>query len=226
MSGPEPEWLLVSWLRLVQARWMVTGVPRRDREDLLQQLLRDLATARAAGARIEELVATPPAVFADSCTAGLRSRYGSISTVGLLIVCLGTGIASTGAAWLLLLTFSHFAAAPPGFDEGTFYLLIDLALIAAVLAVMVAVPRWKYRRHAETATLTPRLAIALTGATVVGFPLASLYGSSQAYSLNPTVIASEVLIVLSFLALATITAQRWNRIRPKADVRGAGSATT
>jgi hypothetical protein len=35
MSTPEPEWLFLSWVRLVQARWALTGVPRRDRERLL-----------------------------------------------------------------------------------------------------------------------------------------------------------------------------------------------
>lgn len=90
MSGPEPEWLLVSWVRIVQARWVATGVPRTDRSELLSQLLRDLATARAAGARIEELVAVSPVVFADSCAAGLKSRLSRIDTASLLTVCLGT----------------------------------------------------------------------------------------------------------------------------------------
>lgn len=222
MSGPEPEWLLVSWVRLVQARWVATGVPRRDREHLLQQLLRDLAMARASGARIEELVATPPAVFADACAAGLKSRHSSVSTVGLLAVCLGTGVVATGAAWLFLLELSQVDAVPPGFDEGTYYLLADLAVIAAVLTAMVAAARWTYRRHLEIATLTPRLALALTAATVVGFPLASLYGSSQGYSLNPAVIGVECLIVLVFLALAIVTARRWATLRRQADLRGVG----
>lgn len=225
MSGPEPDWLLVSWVRLVQARWAATGVSRRDRDELLQQLLRDLATARAAGARVEELVATPPAVFADSCAAGLRSRHTPIGTAGLVAVCLGTGVVTTGAAWSFLLSFSMGEAIPPGFDEGTFYLLVDMALIAAVLTAMVVMARWIYRRHAEISTLTPRLTVALTGATVVGFPFASLYGSGQGYSTSPAVIAVEVLIVLVFLALGTLAAQRWTSHRHKAGQLGARSAT-
>lgn len=216
MSGPEPEWLLVSWVRLVQVRWAATGVSRRDRTELLQQLLRDLATARAAGARVEELMATPPAVFADSCAAGLRSRHIPIGTAGLVAVCLGTGVIATGAAWSFLLSLSMRDAVPPGFDETTFYLLVDLGSIAAVLTAMVVMARLRYRRRAEISMLTPRLAITLTGATVIGFPLASLYGSGQGYSLSPAVIAVEILIVLVFLALGTIMAQRWTSVRRKA----------
>lgn len=211
MNGSEPEWLLVSWLRLVRARWVATGVPRGEREELMQQLLRDLATARAAGARIDELVAMQPAIFADGCAQGLTSRHSPISLRGLLAVCLGAGIVAAACAWTFLVRLSSVAAAPPGFDEGIFYLLIDLGLLAAVLTVMVGTVRFWYRRRVEIATLTPRLAITLTGATVVGFPLASLYGSTQGYSLSLAVIGVEVLIVLCFLALGALAAQRWNQ---------------
>ncbi len=42
----------------MQPRWSATGVPPRVRRELLRQLLQDLATASAAGAGIEELIAT------------------------------------------------------------------------------------------------------------------------------------------------------------------------
>jgi uncharacterized membrane protein YedE/YeeE len=219
-SGPDPERLLVSWVRLVQARWAATGVPRRDRDLLLQQLLRELATARAAGAHVEELIDTPPAVFADSCATGLGLRHRPIGTAGLLTVCLGTGVVATGAAWWLLLSLSRDPAVPTGFDEGVFYLLTDLALIAAVLTTMVMMVHWTYRHHAEVSTLTPRLAVTLIAATVVGFPLASLYGSGHGYSWSRTVIATEALIVLFFLALGTLWAQRWASLRRKAGQPG------
>ena len=102
MTGPEPEWLLPSWVRLVRARWAATGVSRADRAVLLDQLLQDLAAARAAGATVTELVATPPEVFADSCAAGLMSRSAGIDTASLLAVCLGSGMVAAGAAWFAL----------------------------------------------------------------------------------------------------------------------------
>ncbi len=224
MSGPEPEWLLMSWVRWVQARWVMTGVPRRERGELLQQLLDDLAAARAGGARIEELIATHPSVFADSCSMGLRSRYSPIGVGGLLAVCLVTGAVGAAGAWLFLLSLVEIDLVPPGFDEGIFYLLIDLGLIAAVLTAMVVVARWTFRRHAEVAALTPRLAMGLACATVVGFPLASLYGSKWAYSLSPSVVGVEVLIVLAFLTFGTVAAQRWTKLHRRAGRRGVSSA--
>lgn len=226
MNDQEPEWLLMSWVRLVQARWMVTGVPRRDREELLHQLLHDLAAARAGGARIEELIATHPRTFADSCAAGLRSRYNPIGVGGLLAVCLGTGAAGAAAAWLCFLSLVNIGIEPPaGFHEGIFYLLIDLGLIAAVLLAMVGAARWRFRRYTEVAALTPRLAIGLASAIVIGFPLASLYGSRWAYSQNPLGIGLEALIVLTFLACGIVAAHGWTRLQDRANRRGVTSAS-
>lgn len=209
MTGPEPEWMLVAWVRLVNARWVVTGVPRRVRAQLLLQLLRDLATARAAGARIEELTATPPAVFADSCAPGRRPHDAAIDTAGLLMVCLGTGVVASAAAWSFLVATSYVDVDRFGLDDTVFAIFLILFVVAAVLAVMVAAVRWVYRRHASATALTPRLAVTLTAGTLVGFPLASIYGASRAYSLSPDVVGGEAVIVLSFLAVATVTAQHW-----------------
>jgi hypothetical protein len=51
-------------------------------------------------------------------------------------------------------------------------------------------------------------------------------GSSQAYSIDLSVVGVEVLIVLSSLALGAITAQRWTQLRRNQDVRGVNGATT
>ena len=155
MSGPEPEWMLTSWVRLVQARWVATGVSRDDRSDLLRQLLRDLAAARAAGASIDELVATSPAVFADSCAAGLKSRTTGIDTASLLLVCLGTGVIATGMTWLLLITrVVNLPSEPPlGLDQSAFFLFLVLFFAAAVLAAMVAAVRWTFRHRLEVAAV-------------------------------------------------------------------------
>ena len=227
MSGPEPEWLLTSWVRMVQARWVASGVPREDRSDLLRQLLRDLATARAAGATIDELVATSPTAFADSCTAGLRSRSAGIDTASLLLVCLGTGVVATGTAWLLLITMAvDLPSEPPlGLDQGFFFLFLVLFFAAAVLAAMVAAVRWTFRRRREAAALAPRLAVTLTAGALLGFPFASAYGATQNYGASLDVVGVEALIVLAFLAAATGVAQRWTRPRRTLDgQRGAGSA--
>ena len=213
MSEPGPEWMLVSWVRLVQARWIATGVSRTDRSDLLRQLLRDLAAARAAGATIEELVATPPAAFADSCAAGLGSRLAGIDTARLLLVCLGTGVAATGVAWVLLLNVLWPSVAPLGLDEDVFYLFVDLFVAAVVLATMVVAVRWTFRRRREAAALAPRLAVTLTGGALLGFPLASAYGAAHSYVATPDVVGVEVLIVLAFLSVATLAAQRWTQPR-------------
>ena len=210
MNGePEPEWLLVEWVRLVEARWVAQGIPRRTREELRSRLLADLAAARAAGARIGELTATPPDEFADATAAGLRSRWSPISTTGLVLICLGAGLAAAGTGWLLLALLSNLDVGTFGLDEGEFYLFVDLFIVAAVLAVMVLAGRWAYRSHAEVAALTPRLAVALALGTLVGFPLASAYGARWAYSLDARVVGVEVVIVAVFLVLAVVAAQRW-----------------
>lgn len=223
MSGPEPEWLLTSWVRLVQARWVAIGVPRDDRSDLLRQLLRDLAAARAAGATIDELVATSPAAFADSCAAGLRSRVTGIDTASLLLVCLGTGVVAAGAAWLVLITTAWPSVPPLGLDQTVFVLFLLLFIAAAVLATMVVVVRWTFRRRLEAAALAPRLAVTLTAGALLGFPFASAYGATQNYGASLDVIGVEALIVLTFLAGATVTAQRWTSPRRRS-VNRAGSA--
>lgn len=124
MNGSEPEWLLVAWVRSVDARWVATGVPRKVRARFLHQLLQDLATARGAGARIVELVATPPEVFADGLEAP-QSR--PIGILGLLLVCLSTGVVGAGAAWLFLLVAANRADAMPfGLDEVTFAIFLDV----------------------------------------------------------------------------------------------------
>ncbi len=212
MNDQEPEWLLMLWVRLIQVRWVMTRVPRRDRRELLHQLLRDLAAARAGGARIDELIATHPSRFADSCASSLRWRYRPIGVGGLLLVCLGTGALGAAAAWMfLLLLVNAGVEAPAGLDAGVFFLLIDLGLVAAVLLAMVGVVRWRFRRHVEVVALTPRLAVGLAVATVIGFPLASLYGSVWAYSWDPFVVGVEVLIVLAFLARGIVAAHGWTR---------------
>lgn len=217
MSGPEPEWLLPSWVRLVRAWWAATGVSRADRAVLLDQLLQDLAAARAAGATVTELVATPPEVFADSCAAGLMSRSAGIDTASLLAVCLGSGMVAAGAAWFALkagvqaISDSSLTAI---LDTEWFTLSVDLFLAVGVLAVMVGAVRWAFRLQQQTAKLAPRLAITLTGGSLIGFPLASAYGASTAYSIRPDVVGVEVLIMLTFLAVATVLAQRWARHRP------------
>lgn len=213
MSGPEPEWLLTSWVQLVQARWVATGVSREDRSDLLRQLLRDLAAARVAGATIDELVATSPAAFADSCAAGLKSRITGIDTASLLLVCLGTGVVATGAAWLFLITRSWPSEPPLGLDQTVFFLFLELFVAAAVLAAMVVAVRWTFRRRLEAAALAPRLAVTLTAGALLGFPFASAYGATQNYGASLDVIGMEALIVLMFLAGATVVAQRWTRPR-------------
>lgn len=207
MNDREPEWLLAGWVRLVRARWTATGVPSRIRDELLRQLLEDLATARAAGARIEELIASHPAAFADACTAGLGSRLGSVSTVRLLKVCLGTGVLGATAAYGSLFVIPFPTLVPFGLDEGVFFLFVDLWLGLMVLTAMVGAVRWTFRRYEETAALVPRLAAGLTLATLLGFPLASAFGASLNYSTNPGVILLESLIVLGFLAVAVVLAQ-------------------
>lgn len=207
MNGSEPEWLLAGWVRLVQVRWSATGVPPRVRRELLRQLLQDLATARAAGAGIEELIATHPAAFADSCTASLGSRLGSISTVSLLKVCLGTGVSGAAAAYgsLFLIPFPDLV--PFGLDDGVFFLFVDLWLGLMVLTAMVGAVRWTFRRYRETAVLVPRLAAGLAVGALLGFPLASAFGASRGYSTNLAIILLEALIVLAFLAGAVVLAQ-------------------
>lgn len=213
MSGPEPEWLLAAWVRLVQTRWLATGVSRADRSNLLRQLLSDLAAARAGGASVDELVATPPAAFADSCAAGLRSRTAPINLAPLLGVCLGTGVVAAGMAWIVLNLIVRAMSDMAILDQVAFSLGIDLLLAAMVLAAMVVAVRWVFRRQQEAVTLAPRLAVTLTSGAVFGFPLASAYGASQAYSVKPDVVGVEVLIVLTALAIATVVAQRWTRPR-------------
>lgn len=192
---------------------MATGVPRADRSELLRQLLRDLATVRAAGARVEELVAVSPVVFADSCAAGLKSRLSGIDTAGLLTVCLGTGVVASGAAWVFMVMARWPEVPPLGLDQGTFFVFVDLFVVAAVLTAMVAAVRWTFRRSVEIAALTPRLAVTLAAGTLAGFPLASAYGATQNYGASLDVIGVEALIVLLFLAVATVAAQRWTRPR-------------
>ncbi len=213
-QDPEPEWLLAQWLRLVEGRWATTGIPRRVRAQLLRQLLQDLATARAAGARIEELTASPPAPFADSVAAGLRSRSRPVSTPRLLTVCLGTGCVAAGAAWLFLLLVSRLDIEPPASFALEFYLFLDLFCVAAVLTAMVGAARWAYRKRAGAAALTPRLAVTLTVATLVGFPLASAFGATQDYNVDLGVVTVEALIVLMSLAGGIVVAQRWTA-RPR-----------
>lgn len=226
MSGPEPQWMLTSWVRLVQARWVATGVSREDRSDLLRQLLRDLAAARAAGATIDELVATSPAAFADSCAAGLKSRSTAIDTASLLLVCLGTGVIATGMAWLLLITMVvDLPSEPPlGLDQSVFFLFLVLFFAAAVLTAMVVAVRWTFRRRLEAAALAPRLAVSLAAGALLGFPFASAYGATQNYGASLDVIGVEALIVLTFLAAATVIAQRWTRPRRSFDARSRASA--
>ncbi len=219
MSKPEsePEWLLSSWVRLVQSRWAATGVSRVDRTVLLRQLLQDLASARAEGATINELVATPPAEFADSCAAGLMSRSAGIDILPLLGVCLGTGVVAVGAAWFALKAgVQALDDARAGIlDAPWFGLSVDLFLALAVLATMVCAVRWTFRLQKETAKLVPRLAVALAGASLFGFAAASAYGARWGYSVRPDVVGVEVLIMLVFLALAATLAQRWARHRPR-----------
>ena len=223
MSRPEPEWVLAAWVRLVQARWVATGVSRADRSALLGQLMGDLAAARAGGASIDELVATPPAVFADSCAAGLRSRTAGIDTAPLLGVCLGTGVLATGVAWIVLNLVVGVMGEMAILDQVAFSLSVVLFLAATVLAAMVVSVRWVFRRRQEVVALAPRLAVTLTAGALLGFPLASAYGASQAYSVRTDVIGVEVLIVLMFLAIATVGAQRWTRPRRRL---GQAEATT
>lgn len=49
----------------------------------------------------------------------------------------------------------------------------------------------------------------LAAGTLVGFPLASALGATQGYSLNPAVITAEATVVLAFLTVAIVSAQRW-----------------
>lgn len=217
MSTPEPEWLLASWVRLVQARWAATGVSRADRRILLSQLLQDLGAARAGGASINELVATPPAVFADSCAAGLTSRSAGIDLFPLLGVCLGTGVVGAGVAWFALKAgVQALDDAGAGIlDAPWFGLSADLFLALVVLAAMVSAVRWTFRLQLETAMLVPRLAATLTWGSLVGFASASAYGARWAYSTRLDVVRVEVLIMIGFLAVATVAAQRWARRRPR-----------
>ena len=217
MSKPEPEWLLASWVRLVQARWAATGVSRADRRVLLRQLLQDLAAARAGGASINELVATSPAVFADSCAVGLMSRSAGIELLPLLGVCLGTGVASAGVAWFALVAGVQALdnAGARILDAPWFGLSVDLFLALAVLAAMLSAVRWTFRLQLETVMLVPRLGAALATGSLLGFTAASAYGARWAYSVSPEVIGVEILIMLGFLAVATMLAQRWARHRPE-----------
>lgn len=227
MNGTEPEWLLAAWVQSVDARWVATGVPRNVRARLLHQLLRDLATAGGAGAQIVELVATPPQVFADGCTAGMNAFPSRpIGVGGLLLVCLGAGVVGAGAAWLLMLLTARWApvVTPFGLDEGDFYLFVDLFVIAAVLGLMVVAVRLVFRRHADSAALAPRLAATLVAGTLVGFPLASVYGASHAYSVNPDVVGVECVIVLAFLALAVILARKWTMLAQGPETPRVGTA--
>lgn len=215
MSRPEPEWLLASWVRLVQSRWAATGVSRADRTVLLRQLLQDLATARAEGASINELVATPPAVFADSCAAGLMSRSAGIEMLPLIGVCLGTGVVAAGAAWSALKAMVQVLSNAVVLDAPWFGLTVDLFLAFVVLTTMVGAVRWKFRLQLETALLVPRLAAALGGGSLFGFAAASAYGARWGYSVRPDVVGVEVVIMLAFLVVAVMLAQWWARHRPQ-----------
>ena len=217
MRKPEPEWLLASWVRQVQSRWAATGVSRADRTVLLRQLLQELTAARAAGATIDELVATAPEVFADSCAAGLTSRSAGVDLLPLLRVCLGTGLLAAGAAWLALVAGVEALdeARATILDAPWFGLSVDLFLALVVLAAMVGAVRRKFRLQRETALLVPRLAAALAGGSLFGFAAASAYGARWGYSVRPDVVGVEMLIVLSFLVVAVALAQRWARHRPQ-----------
>lgn len=129
------------------------------------------------------------------------------------MVCLGTGVVATGAAWLFLITRSWSSEPPLGLDQTVFFLFLKLFVAAAVLAAMVVAVRWTFRRRLEAAALAPRLAVTLTAGALLGFPFASAYGATQNYGASLDVIGVEALIVLIFLAGATVVAQRWTRPR-------------
>lgn len=154
-------------------------------------------------------------MFADSCTAGLKSRSTGIDTASLLLVCLGSGVILTGLAWLLLITMVvDLPSEPPlGLDQSAFFVFLVLFFAAAVLAAMVIAVRWTFRRQLEAAALAPRLAVTLTAGALLGFPLASAYGATQNYGASLYIVGVEALIVLTFLAAATLIAQRWTRPR-------------
>lgn len=215
MISPEPEWLLSSWVRLVRSRWAATGVSRADREMLLYRLHQDLTLARAEGATINELVATSPEDFADSCAAGLMSRSAGVDVLSLIAVCLGSGIVATGVAWTALNLGVRILADSTILDAAWFTLSVDLALALAVLATMVGAVRWAFRVQPDTALLVPRLAITLVAGSLLGFAAASAYGAAWGYSVRPDVVGFEAAIMLAALVLATILAQHWARHRPR-----------
>lgn len=116
----EQDWLLNEWLRMVHARWVVIGISRDDRAGLLRRLREDLTEARAAGASVEDLISTPPHVFADASATGLRSRHAPIDTDHLLVTCVPAGAVAAAVAWLVLALLSRVLVLPirrPGPDR-------------------------------------------------------------------------------------------------------------
>lgn len=205
---------LTDWVDEVERHWTTGGVPPPTCDRLRRELVVDLAQARAFGASVEELIATPTRQFAlDVATAeGIdlrhpgnphllpthRTSVGRFVLAGLVGLAIGA-LASVGLVYPLGFWFAdtRLSAHP---DPWPFVLLLHvlaatLAIACGSLGVRLAT---RSTEDARRLTFTTAVALAVSGA--ISLVLTMLFASTTDFSSAPDVIIVEVLIVVGICA--------------------------
>ncbi|MCI2240431.1 hypothetical protein MO973_45200 [Paenibacillus sp. TRM 82003] len=221
-------------LAQIDRRWRATGLPRRDRRDLLTDVEADLV---AAGAEMDTddphaLLGTDVDAFADEVVRerGLqrpRGRYGRLmvfSAIGAVVAVIGI--------WPLLLgvmgavtseptpepVYSPPGTTPPppsviteeATTGGTVFIfsLYALAGVLFVGLVLLAV-NFGLRSADRLGATLRRMALLMPLSAVVSLPLAVLVARTSGYSTEASVVLFEAAIVLACAAAAVLASRYW-----------------
>lgn len=220
-------------LARIDSRWRATGLPRRERQQLLTEVWADLTAMQEESgiADPRELLGTDPDRFADDVVAarGLRKpvgRYGRLLTWAAI----GTAVAVPTLFTLLTSIQSGLANAGgveeprpvvPGYEEpaviiepattGDLVVAVGLYALMGVLfvAVVLAAVGYGLRNDTRVKGTLGRMAVLMPLSAGLSVPAAVYFAGVSGYSTTLPIVAFEAFLVLALAALAIVGARFW-----------------
>ena len=198
---------IATWLAAVNREFTRSGLNQNTRAAFMQELTRNVAIARAQGRITDDLLSEDPESFAMQTLT--THEFVVVRTATLPLVLAGLFGAVIGALLVWFGLYQRVALRLPDdwLDLLPLVLFLDVLAVAVILACVVAVTWISFGR--DLPALTPRLAGLAVIASVLAWPAISGYGYTTGYSVNVSVLATEVIIGAVFLAAAIVAARRW-----------------
>ena len=198
---------IATWLAAVNREFTRSGLNQNTRAAFMQELTRNVAIARAQGRITDDLLSEDPESFAMQTLTTHELVVVRTATLPLVLAGLFGAVIGALLVWFGLYQRVALRLPDDWLDLLPLVLFLDVLAVAVILACVVAVTWISFGR--DLPALTPRLAGLAVIASVLAWPAISGYGYTTGYSVNVSVLATEVTIGAVFLAAAIVAARRW-----------------